>query len=200
MFYDKYKSLCAARGISCNRAALDMGLSNATPSKWKKTGATPDGKTLALLSAYFGVPVSYLLDTKDSPSIGQRIKEARVKAGLTQSQLSEILDVSSQCIGLWERDIRKPTPEVISKIAAALLVEESDLTDSLSYDTGWRAGFSASECENQIFDELLHQDGYTFSEEESRLIGAFSTLNALGRQKAIERVEELTEISKYQNT
>ena len=67
MFYDKFKSLCDARGISCNRAALDMGLSNATPSKGKKNGATPDGKTLALVSSYFGVPVAYLLGTTDDP-------------------------------------------------------------------------------------------------------------------------------------
>lgn len=61
MFYDKFKNLCDKKGISCNKAALEMGLSNATPSKWKKTGATPDGTTLAKVSAYFGVPINYLL-------------------------------------------------------------------------------------------------------------------------------------------
>lgn len=42
-----------------------MGLSNSTPTKWKKTGATPDGKTLAKISAYFGVSIGELL-TNDS--------------------------------------------------------------------------------------------------------------------------------------
>lgn len=65
MFYDKFKLLCDRKGISCNKAATDMGLSNSTPTKWKKTGATPDGVTLAKISAYFGVSAGDLL-TNDS--------------------------------------------------------------------------------------------------------------------------------------
>lgn len=61
MFYDRFKELCSQKGISCNKAATDMGLSNSTPTKWKKTGATPDGITLAKISTYFGVPVNELL-------------------------------------------------------------------------------------------------------------------------------------------
>ncbi|RKI64717.1 hypothetical protein D7V91_15765 [bacterium 1xD42-67] len=62
MFYDKFKALCDSAGISCNKAALTVGLSNATPTKWKKTGATPDGSTVAKLTAYFGVPTDFLLE------------------------------------------------------------------------------------------------------------------------------------------
>lgn len=62
MFYDKFKALCDSIGISCNKAALAMGLSNATPTKWKKTGATPDGSTVAKLTAYFDVPTDFLLE------------------------------------------------------------------------------------------------------------------------------------------
>ena len=61
MFYDCYTALCQARGISRSRAAQEMGLSNSTVTKWKNTGATPSGETLARVSAYFGVPVGELL-------------------------------------------------------------------------------------------------------------------------------------------
>ncbi len=61
MFYDKFKELCSAKGVSCNKAALEIGLSNATPTKWKKTGATPTGETLQRIADYFGVSESYLL-------------------------------------------------------------------------------------------------------------------------------------------
>lgn len=61
MFYDKFKELCLAKGVSCNKAALEIGLSNATPTKWKKTGATPTGETLQRIADYFGVSESYLL-------------------------------------------------------------------------------------------------------------------------------------------
>lgn len=65
MFYDRFKQLCDAKGISCNKAALDIGLSNATPTKWKKTGATPGGETLDKIAAYFNVSTDSLLGKEE---------------------------------------------------------------------------------------------------------------------------------------
>ncbi len=62
MFYDRFKQLCDRKGVSCNKAALEMGLSNATVPKWKKTGATPGGETLNKIALYFGVSVDFLLN------------------------------------------------------------------------------------------------------------------------------------------
>ena len=62
MFYDVFKQLCDAKGISCNKAALEIGLSNATPTKWKKTGAVPSGETLQRIADYFQVSVNFLLE------------------------------------------------------------------------------------------------------------------------------------------
>lgn len=72
MFYDRFKQLCDQKGVSCNKAALEIGLSNATPTKWKKTGATPSGDTLDKIAAYFGVSTDYLLgkETKNAPATG----------------------------------------------------------------------------------------------------------------------------------
>lgn len=69
MFYDKFKQLCDIKGVSCNKAALEMGLSNATPTKWKKTGATPDSATLAKVSKYFGIPVECLINEAESANV-----------------------------------------------------------------------------------------------------------------------------------
>lgn len=63
-FYDKFKQLCDKKGVSCNKAALEIGLSNATPTKWKKTGATPDSTTLSRVALYFGCSIEDLLDTE----------------------------------------------------------------------------------------------------------------------------------------
>ena len=68
MFYDRFKQLCAEKGISCNKAALEIGLSNATPTKWKKTGATPAGETLDRIAAYFGVTTDFLLGIEKAPA------------------------------------------------------------------------------------------------------------------------------------
>lgn len=61
MFYDRFKQLCEKKGVSCNKAAIEIGLSNATPTKWKKTGATPVGETLDRIAAYFDVSTDFLL-------------------------------------------------------------------------------------------------------------------------------------------
>ena len=70
MFYDRFKLLCDQKGVSCNKAALEIGLSNATPTKWKKTNATPSGETLDKIAAYFGVSTDYLLgkENKKAPT------------------------------------------------------------------------------------------------------------------------------------
>ena len=64
MFFDIFFDLCKKNGISCKKAAEDIGLSNSITTKWKKTGATPGGDTLNRIAAYFGVSTDYLLGKK----------------------------------------------------------------------------------------------------------------------------------------
>ena len=64
MFFDIFFDLCKRNGISCKKAAEDIGLSNSITTKWKKTGATPGGDTLNRIAAYFGVSTDYLLGKK----------------------------------------------------------------------------------------------------------------------------------------
>lgn len=61
MFYDKYVELCSQKNISPTAAAREIGLSKATPTKWKTSGATPSGDNLKKIAAYFGVTESDLL-------------------------------------------------------------------------------------------------------------------------------------------
>lgn len=43
------------------------------------------------------------------------IKEARLKAGLTQAQMSELLEIPKRTIGDWETGTRKP-PAYVEKL------------------------------------------------------------------------------------
>lgn len=62
MFYDRFVQICAERGISPSRAAIEAGLSKSTVSKWKNTPeAEPTGAALKKLSDFFGVSISELL-------------------------------------------------------------------------------------------------------------------------------------------
>lgn len=75
MFFDVFYELCKRKGVSCKRAAEEIGLSNSITTKWKKTGATPSGDTLRKIAEYFDVSVGYLLgeETEKAPtSEGER--------------------------------------------------------------------------------------------------------------------------------
>ena len=71
MFYDRFKALCENKKTSPTRAAIDMGFSNSITTKWKKTGATPDGVTLAKIAEYFGITVDELLGKEKQPTDGE---------------------------------------------------------------------------------------------------------------------------------
>lgn len=76
MFYQKFKQLCSQKGVSVNKAATDIGLSNSTATKWKKTGAVPDGSTISRAAEYFGVSADFLLseDERSSGDVGNPVK------------------------------------------------------------------------------------------------------------------------------
>ena len=123
-------------------------------------------------------------------TIGQRIKEARIKAKLSQKELANRLGVSASLIGQYENHVRVPKYETQKKIANALGVDPYVI-----FNDSQRELFIEGEA--SVLMANLKQ-GYSFSDCEVKLINAFTLLNEDGQQKAIERVEELTEIPKYQ--
>lgn len=71
MFYDVFCGLCAAKGVSPTRAAIEIGLSNSAPTMWKKRKATPPVDILNKVSEYFGVTLDELLsdESEKSPAV-----------------------------------------------------------------------------------------------------------------------------------
>ena len=55
-------------------------------------------------------------------NFGERLKELRIKSGLTQSQLAEKIWVTKASICYYERSARNPSPEVLLKLANAFHV------------------------------------------------------------------------------
>lgn len=82
MFYDVYTELCRQKGISRSRAAAEMGLSNSTVTKWKKTGATPSGETMTKIAAYFGVTVDDLLKQEKDLAPKSKVTDEDIKFAL----------------------------------------------------------------------------------------------------------------------
>jgi transcriptional regulator with XRE-family HTH domain len=103
VFYDKFKLLCDEKGVSPKRAVTEMGMSNSLATKWKNTGATPNGATLGKIADYFGVSVEYLLGTETkkepAPTNGNGLSE-------------EVIQIA--------RDLEAAAPEVRNMVKAVL--------------------------------------------------------------------------------
>ncbi len=63
-------------------------------------------------------------------TIGQRIREARERAVLEQTELAQLAGIARVTLWEIEHGRRRPRPPTIRKIAAALGVNPSDLLDS----------------------------------------------------------------------
>ncbi len=58
---------------------------------------------------------------------GEKIRIARTKAGLSQGELANRLDVTQSLIGQYERGVRNPKPSTIQRIADALGIPFTEL-------------------------------------------------------------------------
>ena len=134
---------------------------------------------------------------------GQRIKNARKAARMTQKELGEKIGVTFQAVAQWENDLRKPKFETLQRIADALNVEVKTLderfTTRLVLEDFFNDGLPPSRMPNYLFE---NSDGALIEASMGTSVGqllySFSSLNEIGQQEAIRRVDELTEVPKYQ--
>ena len=75
-FADKFEKLSRAKGESPSKSCVNMGLSNAAFTHWKKDGNTPYPATVRRAADYFGVSVDYFY--KDEEADDQAIESAKV--------------------------------------------------------------------------------------------------------------------------
>ena len=141
-------------------------------------------------------------------TIGQRIKEARENAGMTQAELAKKLGIPYQSIGQWERDVRNPKKETLQRIADALgvnILELRDPTIQESIIMTLKPALNPTEKPShletviaEVLREATSDESSGRGKNKRRIYHAIELLNDEGLQKASERIEELTEIPRYQ--
>lgn len=141
------------------------------------------------------------------------IRRARKSCRMTQEELAEALGVNRATISKYETGGINPSVMQLKKISEILNVPFSDLTGIDLGDTSE----SYRDLLNKLLDEYATQNGDLdasqfallcyFDERGLRfrdggvfdqLVAAFDQLNDAGQRIAVERIEELTEIPKYQ--
>lgn len=112
---------------------------------------------------------------------------------MTQRELAHKMGLSPQTVAQWENDLRNPKIETLDKIAKALGINAERLyTDREREISFW--------ADVEGWQRALDYMGHDFSDDEREIISLFSKLNQSGRKKAVERMEELTLIPKYQKS
>lgn len=121
-------------------------------------------------------------------SFASRLKQAREQAGLTQQAFADKLGVTKNSISNYENGVSSPKWDILLKIFDVLHVDPNFL---------YQDSFSPIEVAS------LRSAIQAMDEQEqaqiSKLTSDFKKLNDAGKAKALERVHELTEISRYQN-
>lgn len=129
-------------------------------------------------------------------TIGDRIREIRLKTKLTQKQLGERSGIAEPTIRRYELGKLNPKIETLQKIADALGTDVNYLLHGATLADRDEAFINRLKGEGETNPAVIHETHEQQTQRDA-LNRAFDLLNKAGRDKAVERVQELAEVPKY---
>lgn len=125
-------------------------------------------------------------------TLGDIIKKYRTENGVSMEYVANLCGITKGYVAMLERNVNsktgrpvKPTIETIAKVCNGLHLDINTVFDSLDDD-----------YEITIPSSLTTP--LQLTDQEEHLVITFRGLNEDGREKAIERVEELLDVPRYQ--
>ena len=116
--------------------------------------------------------------------IGNKIKELRKQAGLTQSELAARLGVSSSSVGMYEQGRREPDNDMILKLCNIFGVTSDSLIGNKKAESR-----ELSDVFNEFTQLLSSQQGLMFDgvplndEDINKLVDAINVVAAIAKQQ-----------------
>lgn len=124
------------------------------------------------------------------------IREERIKQGISQKELGEMVGLPQQAINRIEQGQRKLDVELFEKLCKSLNIKKIG-----SFTVNFISSFYKMDVGDDPIcpvDELEEEfSSNDFLSREESLLANYRKLNDIGQKKAVERVEELTEIPRY---
>lgn len=112
-------------------------------------------------------------------TVGQRIKKARERAGITQVELGEKIGVSGVAIMRYEKDQRQPRIEQFQAIAIALGVDVNWLMN----------GYTLEQRDQAMKDYVVRR--FTEAELDKRLRDSYGAMTVEGKGKVVDYAEDI---------
>lgn len=125
-------------------------------------------------------------------TIGENIKAARIKKGLTQQELAAALNTTKAAVSRYELDQREPRYRLLQEIAQVLEVSCSELIGDASMELEMRR----SDLRDKITDSLKEFTDLEKSLEEE-LLKYYHQLNFEGKQIAADYIANLVGSQNY---
>lgn len=116
MDMNRLKELRIKHGLNQKEVADALDTTQQAISLYESGKREPKLKTWQKLADYFNVSTSYLMGL-NSNDFGNRIKELRIKNGLSQAELAEKIGVKDNTICQYEKGKRHPNNETWQKLA-----------------------------------------------------------------------------------
>lgn len=86
--------------------------------------------------------------------LSNKLKELRAKKDMSQAELAEILGVTQQAVGRWEKDLNMPDLEMLQKIADYFHITTDELLGRES-----KSGYYIDDETAEIANALKEGDG-----------------------------------------
>lgn len=121
-------------------------------------------------------------------TFGEKLKQARTQAGLTQEQLAETISVSRSAVAKWESDKGLPDIENLRAIAQLLHVSVDYLLDEAE-------AISFEVTREPLSLEGLEVTGQCRSQKDAAVLAKYprAAITALLREKRLSKLEHLLE-------
>lgn len=136
--------------------------------------------------------------------IADRLRKARIAAGMSRKALAKKANIPYTTYTNYETGYREPRSEALAQIADALGVDMAYFytDDVVATIKNLRKALEATQTDSVLGVPLINNAKEVMvrgleQKQGDRLNAAFNALNREGREKAIERVEELAEVPRY---
>lgn len=169
-FGENLKKLRIEKGLSQKELAKKAGINPTAVSMYETDRRMPKYETMERFAKGLDVDVAKLYQlAKDDPKIVAFARKRTLEeAGMTVKEISEILKLDYGKLILYYNG------------------EKDAITES-----------EAEKVEEYLYEQLMQQIPHYFDATDVRLHTEFSKLNEEGKEVAIQRVAELSEIERY---
>ncbi len=140
------------------------------------------------------------VDSKFIRTVGDAIKDMRECSDMTQAELAQKVGLATITIRQYENGSREPRFKTLQNIADALECDISDLIPSPNENPEYFKSVSDKLNAQQIQNVISFDLANSKERQQLKILETlFKMLNDLGKQTAIWRINELTQIPKYRN-